>query len=307
MRRKLLVMLAVVLTLAVGVLILIAGTLTLPTLRENTWCVLPVIIISGLGIGHAILLFYTPSTSSKKTRQKQSAKVVVAGPTPVVAAAPDRTFAPAETEEVAHKTIFETMVGCCSPSRRERAWYTKMRSNYFSCKAFAACLGLVVVADILLPLLITGETSFGEAEVFQFSRIYSFFFVCSLAIHFRAQLYFFSSAYMFCPEAVIRVFSFDIYPSCLPCVLLNVQAMCYNRHYSKIFLRFNDVEKAEAYIDGDNFQSLLPSHIFNSLVNVTSFVTFCVWLFASPHRHTEEAASLDKKCMTFAMLRPSLY
>jgi hypothetical protein len=67
------------------------------------------------------------------------------------------------------------MVGCCSPFRRERAWYTKMRSKYFSCKAFAACLGLVVVADILLPLLITGETSFGEAEVFQFSRTYSFF------------------------------------------------------------------------------------------------------------------------------------
>jgi hypothetical protein len=74
--------------------------------------------------------------------------------------------APAESEDMAQKTVFETVVGCCSPSRLERAWYAKMRSKYFSRKTFAACLGLVVVVDILLPLLVTGKTSFGEAKVF---------------------------------------------------------------------------------------------------------------------------------------------
>ena len=171
MRRKLLIMLSVVLTLALGVVLLIAGTLTLPILRENTWCVLPVIVISGLGMGHVVLLLFTPSTSSKKKRRKQSAQVVAAGSTPVAAAAaPGATVALAESEDAAQKTVFQTVVGCCSPSRLERAWYIKMRSEFFNRKTFAACLGLVVMVDILLPLLITGKSSFGEAKVFQLSR-----------------------------------------------------------------------------------------------------------------------------------------
>ena len=82
--------------------------------------------------------------------------------------------------------------------------------------------------------------------------------------------------------------------------------MCYNRHYSKILLRYDDVEEAKAYYDANNFQSLLPSHGFNSLANVASFVSFCVWLFASPHRHTKEAANLDKKCTRRVTVLPSL-
>jgi hypothetical protein len=165
-RRKMLVMLTVVLTLAVGVLFLVTGTLTLPILRENTWCVLPVIIISALGIGHAILLFFTPSMGPKKKRQKQSAKVVAVGSAPVAAAAPGVTVVPADSEDTAQKTVFQIVVGCCSPSQLERVWYTKMRSEGFNRKTFAACLGLVVVLDILLPLFITGEASFGKAKVF---------------------------------------------------------------------------------------------------------------------------------------------
>ena len=83
--------------------------------------------------------------------------------------------------------------------------------------------------------------------------------------------------------------------------------MCYNRHYSKILLRYDDVEEAKAYYDANNFQSLLPSHGFNSLANVASFVSFCVWLFASPHRHAEEASNLDRKCTTTVMVLPSIY
>jgi hypothetical protein len=61
-------MLGVVLALATGVVLLITGALTIPILRDNTWCVLPVIVISGLGMGHVALLFVTPFTSSKKKR-----------------------------------------------------------------------------------------------------------------------------------------------------------------------------------------------------------------------------------------------
>jgi hypothetical protein len=104
-------------------------------------------------------------TGSKQKRQKQSSKIV-AGVTIPVAAATGLTVAAVESEDTTKKTVFQTVVGCCSPSRLEMAWHTKMRSEGFSRKTFAAFLGLVVVGDILLPLFITGKSSFGEAKVF---------------------------------------------------------------------------------------------------------------------------------------------
>jgi hypothetical protein len=167
MRCKLLVMLAVVLTLAMGEISLIAATLTLPMLRENTWCVMPVIPILGLGIGHAMLLFSTPSTSSKKKKCKQSAKVVAVG-TPVTAAATATggTVALAESEDAAQKIIFETVVRCCSLALLERKGHATIRSAYFYRTTFVAILSLMIPAVICLPLFITtGKTSFWEAEV----------------------------------------------------------------------------------------------------------------------------------------------
>jgi hypothetical protein len=119
-----------------------------------------VLVSNGMGIA-----FFIPSTRAKKKRQKQSPKIVAVGPTPVVAK-PGGTAAPAESEDAAQKTVFETVVGCCNPFWLERAWYTKMRSDFFNRKAFATCLGLALVVDILLPLLVTGKISFGEAKVF---------------------------------------------------------------------------------------------------------------------------------------------
>jgi hypothetical protein len=164
MRRKLLVMLAAVLTLAVGILLVVAGTLTLSILRENTWCVLPVIVILGQGVGLAMLFFFTPSTSSKKTRQKQSAKVVAAAPhllrgvrfrsTPV-AVAPGGTIAPAKNEDV----------GCCSTALLEKKGHATIRSANFYRTTFVAILSFMIPAVICLPLFVTGKTSFGKAEV----------------------------------------------------------------------------------------------------------------------------------------------
>ena len=68
MRRKLFIMLMAVSVLAISIILLVAGTLCLPMLRRRTWCVLPVVVISGLNVGHVVLFFSRNGNSKRKKK-----------------------------------------------------------------------------------------------------------------------------------------------------------------------------------------------------------------------------------------------
>jgi hypothetical protein len=77
-----------------------------------------------------------------------------------------------------------------------------------------------------------------------------------------------------------------------PPILPNVQTVCYDRLQQEV----------EADITAYSHAVLSPGHAFNSSSTSVSFIAFCIWLFASPHQHAEEAADLDRKCTPTVMV-----